>query len=291
MFVFRVASDLTVVELQNLTHATTGFGYHVGMTDTLLVVGCYDLNANQGGAFVYARASSAADYIFKQSLLPLATLNLATSFYGFDVAICDNNYIAVSAPEELSVRLGVTITAGAVHVFKRNSGTGNYVELADMPITTYNPDGDDWFGRSIACVDTTLVIGADQDNHDDMIQVFNTGSVSVLHRGSDDKFTLVSKLFGRTAGDRLGWGAAMKDSSTIVVGAVAADNNRGLVYLIERVSSTAYNITQTWAPGAGVVASGSVALGRDVAISSDNVIVGGAFLDGSGSTGSVLVFA
>ena len=260
------------------------------MTDTLLVVGCYDLNANQGGAFVYVRASSTADYTFKQSLLPLATLNLARFFYGYDIAICDSNYIAVSAITEDVVFAGESFRAGAVHVFKRTSGTGNYVELAGMPIVQSGEPADgNAFGRSIACVGSTLAVGADQDGRHGASG--STGSVSVLHRGSDDKFTLVSKLFGRTAGDRLGWGAAMKDSSTIVVGALAADSNRGLVYLIEQVSSTAYNITQTWAPGAGVVASGSVALGRDVAISSDNVIVGGAFLDGSGSTGSVLVFA
>jgi hypothetical protein len=81
----------------------------------------------------------------------------------------------------------------------------------------------------------------------------------------------------------------MKDANTIVVGAVAANFARGLVYLIERVSSTAFNVTQTWAPGDGVPVSVNVGLGRDVAISKNNVIVGGAFFDNN-SAGSVLVF-
>jgi len=272
---------MTAVETQQFTQPDQ-FGFHVAMSATLLLVSAHTFN--HGATFVYMRASSTSDYVFKESLVPTTHSRGGAAWYGVSAAICSPSTVVVGAARRDYSQNGLRATSsGAVHVFDLVSG--NFTEHPSSPLWNTNPGQADFFGRSMACTATILAVGAPSDDHDIDPSEQDVGSVSILRRDQDGNFTRVTKLLGTTPEGEIGGSLAI-NALNVIVTALKTSNERGVLQVIEQISATAFNTTRTVLTSGGSSSTGSLG----VAVSEHNVMVAGAPQEGSSTTGSTFVF-
>lgn len=276
MYLYRVnTTDLAVVETQQLTREDQ-FGYTVAMTATLLVVSAN--TPNNGAAYVYIRASSTSDYVLKDSLVPTTHSRGGGAAYGINIAICSPTTVVVGASKRDYSQGGSTIlSTGAVHVF--DLVDGNFTEHTQSPLYNPVPAQADFFGRFLACTSTMLAVSAPNDDDDNDSLVRDIGSVSIFQR--DGNYSLVSKIMGS---EELKHGKNLAiNSANVIVNAALDDSNKGVLRVMERISKTAFNITQTLRTDGSPTSAG-------LAISEANVMMFGV-ADGVLNTGATVVFA
>ena len=301
------------------TGAEDQFGYSVGISGELVVVGAYleesnalGVNGDQsnndsgeaGAAYVYLRSGVAWS---QQAYLKASSRGAGGDQFGFAVAIAGETVI-VGAPNEDSGATGINgdpidnrlRDAGAVYVFVRNGATWSQQAY----LKASNTNAGDLFGASVALSGETLVVGAYQESSNatgvDGNQFNNSstwaGAAYVFVRngtvwtqqaylkasntGSGDQFGESLAI----AGETIVVGASSEASSAPGVNGNQADNSAtraGAAYVFVR-SGTA------WSQQAYLKASNpdpSDTFGLSVAISGNTAVVGAGREDSS-ATGS-----
>lgn len=217
----------------NGRNASDGFGQSISIFNDTIVVGAngqsYDQNgANSvsmaGAAYVFVKSGS--NWVLQQKLVGQGTNGrVVNDYFGLSVAI-HNNTIAVGAPSQDTDQNGANSVAdsGAVFVFTR-SGT---VWTFQQKLIGQGANGrvaSDQFGISVAAYEDTIVVGAMQQDYDEV------GGVSVADAGAAFVFTraigvwsLQQKLVGlgtngRGASDYFGYSVSLY-SNTLAIGAM-----------------------------------------------------------------------
>lgn len=178
----------------------------------------------------------------------------------------DGDYIVVGAPLENHDAVGGANKgdAGAAYIFKNNGGT--WVQI--QKIVASDRNNNDQFGSSVAISGEYLVVGASDEDHNEVgaLARANAGSAYIFKNDGSDNWAEVQKIVAsdRDNADNFAHTIAM-DGEHIVVGA-----KNESAYVFENQSGT-------WVETSILTASDGIAsdgFGISVSISGSNIIVG-----------------
>ena len=205
------------------------FGISIALSGNTIVIGA-DLNdekaLNAGAVYVFTRSGNS----WSQQAKLTAADGEETDIFGVRVALSGDT-VLISARRDDDDVMG--IDAGSAYVFTR---TGTRWEQ-QVKLTASDGAADDRFGRSVALVGDTAVIGAMfQDDKGD-----KSGSAYVFTR-SGSTWSQQAKLTAAdgAVGDVFGWSVALS-GNTAVIGAARDDDNgndSGSVYVFTHSGST-----------------------------------------------------
>ena len=303
-----------VAELRSSTpEAEARFGNSVAVQGDTIVVGApqEDVTDSGGGALT----DSGAVYVFAKS-----DDGLGNAVWGEDPASGSHRVETAqllasdrSDEDEFGLRAvavyGDTIVVGAYQVDESATVTDSgavYVfakpaavwtdETETAKLTASDGAKEDWFGRSVAIDDDTIVVGANGDDEGSAYVFSKPTSVDGWGAWGNlmdtAKAQLTATLTASTDKATAGFGRSVAiDGDTIVVGATT-DTNTGSAYVFIKSGDDWATATQTGKLTASDGADGDF-FGHSVAVDSDIVVVG-AHYEGSGSNydrGSAYVFA
>jgi len=258
------------------------FGISVAIGGNTIVIGA-STNATKNGiasgsAYVYTR--SGTDWTEQAKLT--ASDGAAADSFGISVAVnVDADTIVIGADGDDTDK---GIASGSAYVYTR-SGT---VWTEQVKLTASDGATGDKFGRSVAIIGDTIVIGVQRDNTESGA---SSGSAYVYTR-SGTVWTEQAKLTASdgVAYDRFGKSVAI-DGDTIVIGAHLDDTDSG------SDSGSAYVYIRSgtvWTEQAKLTASDGARddlFGYNVAISGDTIVIGAYGDDDNGEyRGSVYVY-
>ncbi len=243
------------------------FGQAVALDGDTLVVGSPSENGNigfaQGGAYVYERDEGGPGNWGRAAALA-DEKEAITRFFGGAVAV-SGDLIAVGA-------WGAEGNRGRVYLYDRAAGWARVKSFSD-------PNGQpfDHFGAVVALEGDTLVVGANQADHDPTTP--DTGVVFVYRRdhGGAGNWGLVRRLTAGTPQEHAAFGLVLAlDDDRLLVGAPNEDRddggnvtvNAGAAYLYKRDEGgpEAWGLEAALRPAGGGVFDmfgGSVALAGD----------------------------
>lgn len=200
------------------------FGISIALSGDTILVGA-DLNdekaVNAGAAYVFIRTGNR----WQQQAKLTAADGAQTDIFGVRVAL-DGDTALISARRDDDEIMGVD--AGSAYVFTRSGTT--WQQQAKLTA----PDGaaDDRFGRSVALVNNTALIGA--MHRDDKGQ--NAGAAYVFTR-SGNQWYMKTRLNAQdgAAGDVFGWNVAVSRNYAVIAAMQDDDkgDNSGSAYLFK----------------------------------------------------------
>jgi len=200
------------------------FGISIAFSGDTIVIGA-DLNdekaVNAGAVYVFTRSGSS----WSQQAKLTAADGAETDIFGVRVALSDDT-VLISARRDDDDVMG--IDAGSAYIFTRTGTTWQQ----QIKLTASDGAADDRFGRSVALVADTAVIGAMfQDDKGD-----NSGSAYVFTR-SGTTWSQQVKLTAAdgAAGDVFGWSVALSGDTAIITATRDDDkgNESGSAYVFE----------------------------------------------------------
>jgi hypothetical protein len=239
------------------------FGTHVTLDNDTLVVGALyedsnqstitngttasDDNSNQGSGAVYVYRRSGTTWVQEAYIKPANNYSNFFAYFGFNVDLSGDT-LAVGAYNEDSNQTTITngttasndessSNSGAVYVYKR-TGTSWAQEAY---IKAVNNNDSDFFGRSIAMGNDTLVVGAHgEDSNQNTItngtsassnnSNLSSGAVYVYKRtGSSWAQEAYIKASNNDDQDYFGWSVSFNDNDTLVVGARQESSNQNTI--------------------------------------------------------------
>ena len=254
------------------------FGSSVAIAGDTMVVGSrFGVNGNatsSGSAYVFTRTGTT----WTEQAKLTASDGAPVDEFGRSVAIAGDTIVVGSWRDDDN-----GTDSGSAYVYMRTGIT--WTEQAKL--TASDGVAEDYFGRSVAIVGDTIVVGShyDDDNGQD------SGSAYVFTR-VETNWTQQAKLTASdgAANDHFGVSVAIADD-TIVVGAYQHDTDNG------EDSGSAYVFTHTgatWTEQAKLTATDGADsdwFGVSVAIVGDTIGVGAYYDDDNGSrSGSAYVF-
>lgn len=172
-------------------------------------------------------------WTFQQKLIPTgANARMSNDQFGTSVAI-SGDYIVVGAPYQDYNESGASAVtnAGAIYVFKRNSGSGIWAQ--EYKITTSGTSAritNDSFGWSVAISGDTLAASSPWQDYDEMgnANVTDAGSVFVYKRNAVNSTWAMEKRivaqgsYARQASDLFGYSVSLH-TDTLAVGVYGQD--------------------------------------------------------------------
>ena len=200
------------------------FGISIAFSGDTIVIGA-DLNdekaRNAGAVYVFTRSGSS----WSQQAKITAADGAETDIFGVRVALSGDT-ILISARRDDDDAMG--IDAGSAYIFTR-TGT---IWQQQIKLTASDGAADDRFGRSVALVADTAVIGAMfQDDKGD-----NSGSAYVFTRSGTTWSQQVKLTAADGAeGDVFGWSVALSDDTAVITATRDDDkgNESGSAYVFE----------------------------------------------------------
>ena len=200
------------------------FGISIAFSGDTIVIGA-DLNdekaLNAGAVYVFTRSGSS----WSQQAKITAADGAETDIFGVRVALSGDT-ILISARRDDDDVMG--IDAGSAYIFTRTGTTWQQ----QIKLTASDGAADDRFGRSVALVADTAVIGAMfQDDKGD-----NSGSAYVFTRSGTTWSQQVKLTAADGAeGDVFGWSVALSDDTAVITATRDDDkgNESGSAYVFE----------------------------------------------------------
>ena len=266
--------------------ALDNFGIGVGISGDWAVVGASAEDHDENGLNLLGSAGSA--YIFNkqggnwvQTQKIVASDRAASDFFGRDVAISGNYILVGSWSNDLDENGNNPLSAaGAVYIFKNNSGTWTQIQKLVAPVR----DAGATFGSAVSISGNQLVIGtsSEEEDADEANTLFKAGAAYVYKlsdgvwefeqkidasdRSTDDQFGISVSI----SGEKVAIGANLEDHD-------ASGNNfsslAGSVYLFNKINGT-------WIETQKIVASDRSTgdrFGTYVSLSEDQLLVTAAF--------------
>lgn len=163
------------------------FGYAVDISGNYAIIGAYaddfgDLNPNMGSAYIFEK-TGIEDWTFVQKIQ--ASDQDDYDRFGWSVAINGNVAVvgAYGEDEDESDENSLA-KAGSAYIFERDEA-GIWVEV--QKIVASDREEDDWFGWSVDISNETIIVGAQQEGHDEFGGdfIFRSGSVYAFDRNVD----------------------------------------------------------------------------------------------------------
>ena len=256
------------------------FGASVAVSGDTAVIGAYgdgDSGSYSGSAYIF-QDDGAGNWTQIDKLL--AGDGAAGDYFGMSVGISgDTVVVGAFAVDDNGT------DSGAAYIFQ-DDGAGNWTQIDKL--LADDGGADDEFGRAVAIVDDTVVIGAWGDDD----KAADAGAAYIFQDDGLGDWTQIDKLLAGdgAAGDYFGTSVAI-DDVTVAVGAFGDDDqgaDSGSAYVFKD-DGTGY-----WAEVDKLLAFHGAAgdqFGISVAIAGDAAIVGAFTEDASGTdSGSAYVF-
>ncbi len=223
------------------------FGRNVAVAGDTALIGAASRNSAQGAVYVFTRTGTT----WKQQARLIASDSVAGDSFGRSVAVTGRTLV-VGAYNKNSAQ-------GAAYVFTRAGTTWKQ----QAKLTASDAADGDAFGRTIAVVGDTAVVGALNKN--------TGGGGAYVFTRSGTTWTQQAKLVSAdaTGGDGFGWSVAFAGAS-VVVGAPFATSQQGAAYVFTRTGTT-------WTRQAKLTAADAAdgdAFGRSVRVAGDTLVVG-----------------
>ncbi|MDD5559066.1 choice-of-anchor tandem repeat GloVer-containing protein [Candidatus Methylomirabilis sp.] len=277
--------------------ASDQFGYSVAISGDTIVVGVPSADigatADQGAAYVFVKVPEAVHWVSMTETAKLtASDGAGGDEFGTSVAISGDTIVV--GPYRANI--GATAYQGAAYVFVKPGSGWATTSTFDSKLTASDGAAYDFFGRSVAIIGNTVVVGAVGA---DIGATASQGAAYVFVKPGTGWATMTetAKLTASdgAASDAFGYSVAVS-GDTVVVGAygdnIGSNSNQGAAYVFVKPGS-GWATTSTFT--AKLTASDGAAgdeFGWSVAISGDTVVVG-ADTDTIGSNtyqGSAYVF-
>ncbi len=274
------------------TDRTAGdrFGEALSISGDYLIIGAYNQSQNAqgndtlnkaGAAYIFEKDKGGADN-WGEAQKIVNSDRVATDFFGYSVDIC-GDYAVVGAyyEDEDAQGFNTLAVAGSAYIFGRDAG-GNWIE--QKKIVASDRFNNDWFGYSVAIHDTTVVVGAVHEEHDQAGANLLTysGSAYVFYRdnGGINNWGQIKKI---VPSDRIAKGhfGAVVDiyEDDIIVGTEQVNTGiAGFAYVFNRNTGGA----NSWGQVKKILPSNTATndnFGNSVAISGDYIIIGANFED------------
>ncbi|WP_020528087.1 gliding motility-associated C-terminal domain-containing protein [Flexithrix dorotheae] len=285
VFIFQNFSG-TWGQVKKLTAPTPSlngqFGYAVGISGNLIVVGEYGFGGAKGQAHIFGKDVGGADN-WGWIVTIQAADGVAGDWFGAKADIA-NGLVAIGAPGNGNP----SNTGGAVYIFGQDEGGADNWGLIKKVVPTGLAQ-DDEFGVAVQLGGDQLLVGAGKQENG----TTDSGGVYLFskNQGGANNWGLVKKILPDDPSNAAFFGNSVAISDTLIaVGAPQYSNpstKNGAVYLFSQNTGGAGN----WGQLKKLVDSspGDDALfGQSVAISG-NLVIGGAY-GKSSSTGEVLGF-
>ena len=220
------------------------FGISVTIDGDTIVVGASGDDSSKGSAYVFTEpAAGWADNSgttpeYTETAKLTVSDGAASDEFGFSVAMDIDELnggvtVVVGAHKHDATNGSNTFTdSGAAYVFTRDSNSGKWGQQAKL--TASNGDMGDGFGKSVAVVGNTVVVGAYLDDRDDG-HIDDSGSAYVFARDSDTGLwnqTLNLDAPDSNESDGFGYSVAV-DDGTLLAGAPQDDNDPGFAYAMD----------------------------------------------------------
>jgi hypothetical protein len=218
-----------------------GFGSPVALSGDTALVGATGTANNTGAAYVFVRNGT----VWSEQAKLTASDGVMNDSFGYSVAVSgDTAFVGTNLAE-------------AVYVFVRNGTV--WTEQAKLT----DPDGPGQFGKSLALIGDTALVGASGQNA--------TGAAYVFVRNGTvwTEQAMLTASDG-VANDQFGWSVALS-GDTALVGAYGKANETGAAYVYMR-SGTVWSEQAQLSVG---VVGGD--FGWSVALSGDTALVGASF--------------
>lgn len=193
-----------------------------------------------------------------------------TDFFAQSVSI-DGDYALVGAPQENHNESGGANkgNAGSVYLYKNNAGTWSQISK----LVASDRNNNDLFGSSVAISGDYLVVGATDEDHNEVGAVLrgNAGSAYIFKNDGADNWVQVQKIVAsdRANNDRFGTSVAIS-GDYIVVGSEGES-----AYVFK-------NNAGTWSEIKVLTSSDGIAadnFGKSVSISGDYILIGASLED------------
>ncbi|MEM7737437.1 MAG: FG-GAP repeat protein [Deinococcota bacterium] len=289
-YVFEFTADNTwqpTVKLMpdNADFAGDEFGKAVDIDGDYLVVGAqFDdtVDNDRGAVYVFARTND-VERPWQQVVKLTASDSAFRDFFGRTVAI-SGNHIVVGAPEDDDMGN----QSGSAYVFELNTTNSTWQQVAKL--TAADGDANDNFGTSVAIDADTVVVGADEHNHND---INNNGAAYVFERDpGTGSWSQTAKLTASDGDAQDEFGTSLTiNGNRLLVGAPFdddPDNAGGSVYVFDRTDGT-ISWTQT-AKLTATDASLGNQFGYAVAFTGNTALIGAPEEDTNGNaSGAVYV--
>ncbi len=238
------------------TDSGSFFGEALAISNDTLLVASPGEGGLQGAVYLFERNQGGADNWGQVTKLT-AVDGAASDQFGYSMAISGDTLLIGT--------VGSGSGARAAYLFNRQ---GNLWQQVKKPIASDGVAGD-YFGRSVAISNDTLLVGAFQAN-----DLQGVAYLFERNQGGADNWGQIKKITASdgAAGDRFGLSVAIS-GDTLLVGATGDNGFQGAAYLFERNQSGADN----WGQIKKITAPDGVAddrFGRSVAISDETVLVG-----------------
>lgn len=267
------SQNINVAELLKRTGSGTngrvindGFGTFVAVSGNIAVVGApyqdydstgLDSMANAGAIYIYYRANSCSEnWNFVKKVTPSGTNGrVANDNFGFSVAVDGDIIVAGARNQSYDSAGGNFVTAaGAAYVFYKNSGgTDNWGLVKKVTGKgTNGRNGNDNFGNAVAISGDVIVIGAFNQDYDDIGSSSNTNTGAIY-------------IFNKNSGGTNNWGIVAKRTNEVppLINSLQNSSRLGRSVAIE----------------GDVIVAGSAGYGKDSTVSGTTAAnCGGAFI-------------
>ena len=271
-YVFRKAPATgRWVEEARLTAEDAASGHRLGnavaLRGDVALVGASSSNTNTGAAYVFRY--EAATGAWRQEARLIGSDSTPDDFFGVGLALVENEALVGAHWHDA--------LAGAVYVFERDVGTGQWNETAMF--TGNDTDKENLFGEILALQGDELIVGAPKHA--------STGAVYAFRKNETGDWEQQEKLVGSglESGDRFGRAVAVAGDA-LWIGAPFADNFAGTVYAYQRESASSGWVEQETMVGSQIGPFG--AYGEVVALDGSYAL-GGSDSEDFG-TGAAYVF-
>lgn len=259
------------------------FGFSVAIDGNYIIVGAYQEDENDSSSATLFNPGSA--YIFKyivgtwtemQKIVP--SDRAAADFFGYTVDINGSYAIIGAYAEDENAGGGATMSAsGSAYIFENTAD----VWSQDQKLVATDRGIDDYFGYSVAITDNYAIIGAYQEDENEVGgSTMGEAGSAYIFKNNAGTWSQDQKLVSsdRAASDNFGFAVSI-DGDYAVVGARLEDedasssntiNNSGSVYI--------YNLSgSTWAEEQKIVSSdrgNSDSFGKSTAVDGNYILVG-----------------
>ena len=150
------------------------FGISVAISDGTIVVGAHnddDKGSNSGSAYVFEKSDSSDATSWTQVVKLTAKDGAANDKFGFSVAISDGTIVVGAYGDD-----DKGSASGSAYVFEKSDSSDATSWTQAAKLTADDGAVDDYFGRSVAISDGTIVVGAYFDDD----KAYNSGSAYIF---------------------------------------------------------------------------------------------------------------
>ncbi len=299
IFIFERDGSGTWSEIKKIVTSdrTAGdsFGISVSMSGRLLFVGAtgQDTGAfgnaplsNAGAVYVIARQVFNEEWIETQKIV--SSDRAVDDYFGISVAVYAlstglNNTAVIGAFREDENTTGSTTRtdAGSAYIF---SPTSNWTQTQKIVAT--DRTAGDWFGRSVAIYQNTIVVGATEEDQSasGSATLASSGSAYIFEKSGTWSQTQKITASNRAVENKFGYSVAVYND-LILVGTDVPATEEGQAYLFQKATTWSQIENFTAFDGVANNAYGSV-----VAINNGNVFIG-AITESFDSEGSNEMFS